>query len=527
MRGRIIRAALVRAFAAAPLLAQSPAPAPETIHSRGNPILSDGRYYSTDPAPLVDGDTLWILAGRDEAPAGVNDFIMNEWQLLSTTDPARGVWRHYPAIARPQAVFAWAEPGRAYAGQIVKGRDNRFYLYAPVLQREGVATRGVKDRFAIGVAVADRPTGPWRDAHPAGPIISQRVPVANDIQNIDPTVLVDDDGRVFIYWGTFGQLRAMELAADMVTPRGEEQVVAGATGFFEAPWLMKRRGTYYLMYAANNAGPDSACTPAIYHACQAYASAPTPMGPWTYSGVVLRPVSSTTSHAGAVAFKGQWYLAYHTADAVGGGHFRRSVAVDALRWDDHASPPAILAVTPTRAPAPPPAPTRNVAGGALARASNDPVPVQYWIAALNDGVVRTTPLPPDMWGTWRGDNPAHAWIEYRWPAPKTLTASRIRFFADQPAGSGRGLAPPARWHLEYWRNGWTPVPGASGYGTAADRFEEVRFPAITTRCLRAVFDASQASGHNAGIGVQEWEALAPQAAAPPTPPTGAVAPCGE
>src|SRR3546814_7641844 len=52
---------------------------------------------------------------------------------------------------------------------------------------------GAKDRFAIGVAVADSPLGPWRDAHPAGPIISQRVPQANEIQNIDPTVLVDDD----------------------------------------------------------------------------------------------------------------------------------------------------------------------------------------------------------------------------------------------------------------------------------------------------------------------------------------------
>src|SRR5204862_22467 len=134
-----------------PLILLAAQLASETIHSRGNPILADGRAYSTDPAPLVDGDTLWILAGRDEAPAGVNDFIMNEWQLLSTNDPASGRWRHYPAIARPESVFAWAEPGRAYAGQMVKGRDGRFYLYAPVLQRGG----GAKDRFAIGVAVAD------------------------------------------------------------------------------------------------------------------------------------------------------------------------------------------------------------------------------------------------------------------------------------------------------------------------------------------------------------------------------------
>lgn len=184
------------------------------VTAPGNPILADGRYYSTDPAPIVDGDTLWILTGRDEAPADVNDFIMKEWQLLSTQDPASGRWRHYPAIAKPEAVFAWAEPGRAYAGQIIKARDGRFYLYAPVMQRGDAQG----DRFAIGVAVADRITGPWRDAHPAGPIVSQAVPVANDIQNIDPTILIDDDGRVYLYWGTFGQLRGVELAADMLTP---------------------------------------------------------------------------------------------------------------------------------------------------------------------------------------------------------------------------------------------------------------------------------------------------------------------
>lgn len=487
--------------------------ASETIHSRGNPILADGRSYSTDPAPFVVGDTLWILAGRDEAPDGVNDFIMNEWQLLSTRDPASGTWRHDPAIARPEAVFAWAEPGRAYAGQIVKARDGRFYLYAPVLQREGSAAPGTRDRFAIGVAVADRPTGPWRDAHPAGPIVSQSVPVANTIQNIDPTVLIDTDGRVYLYWGTFGRLRAIELASDMVTPKGPEQVVTGATGFFEAPWLMKRRGTYYLLYAANNAGLDSPCTPTLYHACQAYASAPTPMGPWTYRGVLLRPVSSTTSHAGAVEFKGRWYLTYHTADAKGGGHFRRSVAIDPMTWDDSVSPPAIRPVTPSRAPAPPAAPTRNVASGAWVSASNTPVPVQYWIAALNDGVVRDNPLPPDMWGNWTAQNPASAWIEYRWQRPVTLDAVRIRFFADHPAGSDEGVAPPASWHLEYRDGGqgaWHRI--AATYPTGVEGFQEVRFPAITTRCLRAVMEASGAGDRHAGLAVQEWEALAPVAA---------------
>jgi hypothetical protein len=499
----------------APAVAQ-----PVAVHATSNPILSDGRYYSTDPAPLVVGDTLWILAGRDEAPADINDFIMNEWQALSTRDPASGDWLHYSAIARPEAVFHWAEPGRAYAGQVVMGRDGKFYLYAPVLQ----AASGAEDRFAIGVAVASGPAGPWTDAHPAGPIISQTTPIANDIQNIDPTVMIDDDGHAYIYWGTFGRLRGMELATDMVTPKGPQVKVESLEGFFEAPWLMKRKGVYYLLYAGNRAGPESDCTPAIYHACIAYGTASSPLGPWTYRGVILKPVSSTTSHAGALEFKGQWWLAYHTADAVGGGHFRRSVALDKMAWDDGVSPPAILPVTPTRRPAPPAVPTRNLAGEATATASNMPVPVKYWIKALNDGVTKAAPLPPDMWGSSASRDLASQWVEYRFDKPVTLNGARIRFWADQPAGADVGVAPPKAWRMEYWDRGWRPVRDAKGFGTGVDDVQSAAFTPLTTRCVRALFDASGAQGTYAGLAVQEWEVLAPTARAP-RPGSGSAPAC--
>ncbi len=480
------------------------------VTTPGNPVLDTPS--STDPAPLVDGDTLYILAGRDQAPAGVNDFIMNEWQLLSTTAPASGKWTHRPSFARPETIFAWAEPGRAYAAQIVKGPDERFYLYAPVLER-GPDTG---DRFAIGVAVADTPTGPFRDAHPAGPIVSQKQPVANTVHNIDPTVLVAADGRVWMYWGSFGRLRGIELKRDMVTTIGEPFAVTGLTGYFEAPWILQRDGTYYLIYAGNHAGPTSDCTVAVYYACLAYGTASDPRGPWTYRGVILKPVSSTTSHAGIVPFKGRWYIAYHTADGIGGGHFHRSVAIDRLWWDDTATPARILPVVPTRRPLPPRPPTRNRAPSATATTSNVPIPLQYWIGALNDGKIPGNPLPPDLWGSWTDHNPPQQWIEYRWQAPVTLNGSRIWFWADQPAGSGVGVAPPARWRIEYWAGRWKPVVAQTRYGTAADRAQTMRFAPVTTRRLRAVFDASHAGGTYAAIAVKEWEALSPTVA-PATP----------
>ncbi|MFC5581058.1 family 43 glycosylhydrolase [Rhodanobacter terrae] len=483
-----------------------PPPQPRLIHTSGNPIMADGEYYSADPAPLVADGKLYILAGRDEAPADVNDFIMKEWQLLATDDVASGEWLHYPSLLRPERLFAWAAEGRAYAGQIVRGPDGRYYLYAPVEQRDSTNP----DKFAIGVAVADSPLGPWRDAHPQGPIVSQSVPERNDIQNIDPTVMVDDDGRVYLYWGTFGRLRGIELERDMITPKGNAISVTTLDGYFEAPWLFKRRNTYYMVYAGNKAGRESECTPTLYHACIAYGTAESPLGPWTYRGVVLAPVSSTTSHPGVIEFKGQWYITYHTADAKGGGHFRRSVAIDKVEWDDSAAPARMLRVVQTHAPKAGPKPQRNIAPAALATASNGPdIPVQYWIAALNDGMVRKSPLPPDMWGSWTAHNPPRQWIQYSWDRPVAINAARIVFWADQPAGSGVGVAPPRSWHLEYRKAGeWRQVPKTGAYGHEPGIFEQVGFAPVTTRCLRAVFDASGDGNAYAALAVQEWEVLA-------------------
>jgi hypothetical protein len=494
-------------------LATAQEPQPRVIHSAGNPILSDGSFYSTDPAPLVVGDTLYILAGRDEAPPNVNDFIMNEWQLFSTKDVASKLWLHYPGILRPETVFAWSKPGHAYAGQIVQGPDKRFYLYAPV--QEG--KREHADPFVIGVAVGDSPLGPWKDAHPSAPIVSQSVPEPNNIQNIDPTAMVDNDGRVYLYWGTFGRLRGVELEQDMVTPKGKEVSVDSLTGFFEAPWLFRRKDTYYMVYADNQASPNSPCTPAVYHACIAYGTSNSPLGPWTYQGVILDPVSSTTSHPGVIEFKGEWYLIYHTADAKGGGHFRRSVAIDTMQWDDSISPARILKVKQTHEPSQPAPPTRNIAQAAHATASNEPVPVQYWIKALNDGIVRSNPLPPDMWASWTPHNPSSQWIQYEWAKPVTLDGSRILFWSDHRQGASVGVAPPANWRLEYFSGDkWLPVANASGYPTTIGSFVDVKFDPVTTRCLRAAFNASGDGQQYAAIAVQEWEALAPVLVAPST-----------
>jgi hypothetical protein len=495
------------------------------VRAASNPILSDGTDYTSDPAPLVVGGKLYILTGRDTASPRVNDFAMPEWQMLETSgDPMTGRWTHYPHFLKPDEVFEWAAPGRAYAAQIVRGPSGKFYLYAPVLHAaadpapRSASDVGTRDRFAIGVAVSDSPLGPWVDAHPAGPVVSQSYPVPNDIQNIDPTVLVDDDARVFLYWGTFGRLKGVELEHDMVTFKGAPVDVRALNGFFEAPWIFKRNGTYYLAYAANTAGPTSECTEAVYYACIAYGTSPSPLGPWTYRGVILDPVSSTTSHPGIVAYNGTWYIAYHTADAKNGGHFRRSVAIDRLEWDDRVSPARIRKVVPTGGAPLDSTPIANIASHARITASNVPVPVRYWLRAVNDGKVRPAPLPPDMWATWSQNNPPRQWIMYQWEQPETLTGSSLHFWGDHGAGAGIGVAPPKAWRLEYWDGtAWKAVSASSAYTSALHADNRVDFMPVTTRCLRAMFDASTDGASFAAVAIQEWEVFSPRARPPRRP----------
>jgi hypothetical protein len=341
----------------------------------------------------------------------------------------------------------------------------------------------------------------------------------NSIHNIDPTILVDG-GRVFLYWGSFNNLYGYELASDMTTVLANSKVVVTSlTGYFEAPWLMKRGSTYYMLYAANNAGTTSACTPTSYHACIAYGTASSPLGPWTFRGVILGVVSSTTSHPGVYTLGSQSYLVYHTADAVNGGHFRRSVAFDLLTFDDSKSPPTINKVTQTKrssltAPRPP---NRNIAPLASSVESANGTPIQYWIKSLNDERLLSNPLPPDYWCSWAGtSSPKTNTLTYTWDKDMQLNGVAISFFTDQPAGSNVGVPPPASWVAQYQNaaGSWVDVSVTSsgGYPTSPTLTPpEVRFQTVTTRKFRVVLQGSGGPSQYGAVGIHEWYAYSPTA----------------
>ncbi len=236
---------------------------------------------------------------------------------------------------------------------------------------------------------------------------------------------------------------------------------------------MKRRGTYYLLYAANNAGPDSPCTPTLYHACQAYAPR---RRRWALdlSRGGTAPVSSTTIPCGCGGISGPLVSDLSTADAKGGGHFRRSVAIDPMTWDDSVSPPAIRPVTPSRAPAPPSADPqcrtrgwaqrlqRARAGAILDRRLERRRGARQSAAARHVGQLDRAEIRPAL------DRISLA-------ASGHADAVRIRFFADHPAGSDEGVAPPAPGISNIAMGAGGVHRIAATYPTGVEGFQEVRF----------------------------------------------------
>ena len=156
---------------------------------------------------------------------------------------------------------------------------------------------------------------------------------------IDPTVFVDDDGRAYLLYGGFWRLVHAELGSDMISITGQMRE-STPQDFFEAPFLTKRNGTYYVVYAAGS-------NPATID----YATSSSPMGPWAYGGRILDALpnvsgqDAATSHPGVAEFAGQWYLVYHVSNGPNnGGTYRREVAVDKLSFNSDGS---IQKVTPS------------------------------------------------------------------------------------------------------------------------------------------------------------------------------------
>ena len=290
-------------------------PVVKQFELKGNPFWEE--TYTTDPAPVVFGDTLYLYTGHDEAK-GSQQYTMNDWQCFSTKDMKTWTYHGVLLSATNNTDFKWAK-GEAWASQVIE-KNGKYYWYVAIQSRN-------PNCKSIGVAVADSPTGPFKDAL-GKPLVVDSMTPGGAWNDIDPTVWTEPDGNTWMFWGN-GSCFYVKLKPNMIELDGKiETVTPKLQGYVEGPWVYKRADKYYLVYAAMKAGNETIN----------YAMADTITGPWTFKGeIVDHAQNSFTTHPGVIEFKGQSYMFYHNGAVKkpvdGGGSFRRSVCIDYMYYN--------------------------------------------------------------------------------------------------------------------------------------------------------------------------------------------------
>jgi hypothetical protein len=264
---------------------------------------------------------------------------MRDYHVFSMNSMEDEVVDHGVALAIKD--IPWA--GRQLWDCDAACKNGTYFLYFPLKDKT--------DIFRIGVAISDKPEGPF-------------IPESNPIlgsYSIDPAVFEDKDGQFYLYFGGLwgGQLqryrnnkaiehptepadnepalcsKVVRLNDDMLSYAEEPRdiVILDENGeplkagdhdrrFFEASWMHKYNGKYYFSYSTGD----------THRLC--YAIGDNPYGPFTYGGVILTPVVGWTTHHSIVEFRGKWYLFHHDSVPSGGKTWLRSIKVTELEYNE-------------------------------------------------------------------------------------------------------------------------------------------------------------------------------------------------
>jgi arabinoxylan arabinofuranohydrolase len=286
-----------------------------------NPLITD--QFTADPTARVFEGKIYVYPSHDiREPAGyqgrANWFVMEDYHVFSSDNLTD--WKDHGVIVTRNDV-PWADP-RAYAmwAPDCVFKDGKYWFYFPATAKDG--------GFRIGVAVADRPYGPFK---PLATYIE-------GVKGIDPGVLVDKDGSAYLYWSGMDKLFSARLKPNMVEIEGEPRSIDNLPkkGLQEGPFVFERAGTYYLTY------------PHVANKIERleYATSSSPLGPFKWAGVILDESASGcwTVHHSILEYQGQWYLFYHDRDLSPSFDKRRSIRADKLFFDADGT---IRKVTPT------------------------------------------------------------------------------------------------------------------------------------------------------------------------------------
>lgn len=314
------------------------------------------RIYGGDPSVLVDGDTVYLYVGHDNSTdSEVNRAIynMDSWICYSTKDMKN--WKYEgPIMKADKGSVTWASTDTsAWAAQVAKHKNpntgkDRYYLYYCTWDATS------QGKQSIGVAVADKPTGPFKDI--GKPLVKGTLttPQSSNWDDIDPTVWVDTDSKGvehrYLAWGN-SRLYICELNEDMISVKdinGDGKITCGEsskkadilyrsgslTMYTEAPWIYRRQdakenyyGNYYLFYASQ------------WREKMAYVTTSDPMnGKWSDRQVIMSPTAtSNTNHMAVFDFKGKTYFVYHNGSLPKGNGYRRSPCIRELTFKEDGS----------------------------------------------------------------------------------------------------------------------------------------------------------------------------------------------
>jgi hypothetical protein len=272
--------------------------------SSGNPIAP--HIFAADPSAHVwpnDPDTVWIYASHDHA--GTTSFdTMSGYHVFSSKDLVN--WTDHGQVLSLQNVF-WAA-SHAWAIDAVFYKGN-YYLVTCMKDK----TSGV---FMSGLAVSDRPEGPFKDIGF----------IKGSEWGQDPALFLDDDGQPYLFWGHDYLMYGARLTDDLmaVIPETVIELTNQLADSFEAPFVNKINGKYYLSYAGV---PERKWPERLY-----YAVADSPLGPYKSLGRFMEffPFAAGTNHQSLVHFKDQWIVFYHSAWGSVGRSENRSLMADFL-----------------------------------------------------------------------------------------------------------------------------------------------------------------------------------------------------
>ncbi|MDR0892270.1 MAG: glycoside hydrolase family 43 protein [Mediterranea sp.] len=254
-----------------------------------NPVFPG--WYA-DPEAAVFDHEYWIYPTYS-APYDQQTFM----DAFSSKDLV--TWTKHPHVLS-NANVAWAKRAM-WAPSVVQAHGKYYFFFAANDVHPG-------ELGGIGVAVADRPDGPFKDAL-GKPLIGE---VVNGAQPIDQFVFRDDDGQYYMYYGGWGHCNMVRLAPDLLSlvPFADGTLYKEITpkGYVEGPFMLKRNGKYYFMWSEGGwTGPD-------YRV--AYAIADSPFGPFERIGTILQQdpkIATGAGHHSIIHVPGtdEYYIVYH------------------------------------------------------------------------------------------------------------------------------------------------------------------------------------------------------------------------